>query len=432
MVTDKQVLKLFRLIADGRSSAQAAVLTNMDEKTARKYRKLGKRPSEVAVPHTWRTRPDPFAEVWPMVCELLELNPGLQAKTIFAELQRQHPGRFADVQLRTLQRRIRRWRGLHGPAKEVFFAQEHEPGRLAASDFTSMNEVGVTIAGQRFDHLVYHFVLTYSNWEWARICFSESFESLSEGLQDALLELGAAPERHRTDRMSLAVSNATERKEFTQRYQGLMTHYGMAAEKIQAGRGNENGDVEQRHHRFRTAVDQALMLRGSRDFASREEYAVFLRQILTQLNAGRVERLAEERSAAGIAGEAVGSVQEGLGAGRQRQSDPCRAQHLRGAEPADRPKGRGPPVRRAPGGVVRANIRGALATVAWPGQAPHQLPVPHRLAGAQARRLRALPLPSGAVSVEPLPHGLRRVGGTAAGAGRSRVSADPAVGGPAE
>lgn len=296
MVTNKQVKDLLRFLLDGRSIARAARLTDMDEKTARKYRDLGKLPSDVAKPHIWATRPNPFEAVWDEVRELLDANPGLQAKTIFGDLQRRHPGRFADSQLRTLQRHIKRWRATSGPAKEVFFTQVHEPGRLGASDFTSMNELSVTIQGLRFDHLVYHFVLTYSNWEAATICFSESFESLSEGLQNALWKLGAAPKRHRTDRMSLAVNNASDQKEFTQRYQGLMNYYQMTGEKIQAGHGNENGDVEQRHRRFKEAVDQALMLRGSRDFANRQEYAKFLRQLVDQLNANRRARLAEELS----------------------------------------------------------------------------------------------------------------------------------------
>src|SRR5882724_11563702 len=219
MVTDKQVRDLFRLLLDSRSIVRAARLTDMDEKTARKYRDLGKLPSDVAKPHDWATRPNPFEAVWEEVVELLDGNSGLQAKTMFAELQRRHPGRFADSQLRTLQRHIKVWRATSGPPKEVFFAQVHEPGRLGASDFTSMNELNVAIQGQRFDHLVYHFVLTYSNWETATICFSESVESLSEGLQNALWELGGAPERHRSDRMSAAVNNLSERKEFTRRYQ---------------------------------------------------------------------------------------------------------------------------------------------------------------------------------------------------------------------
>jgi len=296
MVTDKQVRALMRLLLDDRKIGRAARLANMDEKTARTYRKLGKLASEVAKPHDWRTRPNPFEPVWEEIRDLLQVNPGLQAKTIFAELQRRHPGRFSDQQLRTLQRHIKRWRAQAGPPKEVFFTQVHEPGRLAASDFTSMNKLAVTINGRAFDHLVYHFVLTYSNWEAATVCFSESFESLSEGLQNALWQLGGVPARHRSDRMSLAVQNASDHKEFTQRYQGLMAHYGLVPEKIQAEQAHENGDVEQSHRRFKEALDQALMLRGSRDFRSRDESADFLRRLLDQLNPGRQERLAQERA----------------------------------------------------------------------------------------------------------------------------------------
>ena len=159
-----------------------------------------------------------------------------------------------------------------------------------------MSSLGVTIQGQPFEHMVYHFVLTYSNWEDATICFSESFESLSLGLQNALWKLGGSPLRHRTDRMSLAVNNLSDEKEFTHRYQGLMDHYGLAMEKTQAGKGNENGDVEASLRWFKDVVDQALMLRGSRDFCSREEYRRFLQELLDQQNAGREQRLAEERS----------------------------------------------------------------------------------------------------------------------------------------
>jgi len=294
MVTDKQVRKLWRLLLVGKTLAVSAVRTDMDEKTARKYRRQQQLPSALARPHDWLTRSDPFAEVWAEVGVMLEEQPGLQAKTIFGDLQQRYPGRFADGQLRTLQRKVRRWRATAGPAKEVFFSQVHEPGRLGASDFTHMNELGVTIAGQAFEHMVYHFVLTYSNWEAVTICFSESFESLSEGLQNALWELGAVPRRHRTDRLSTAVNNLTERQEFTQRYQGLLGHYGLVGEKTQAGHGNENGDVEQRHRRFKEAVDQALLLRGSRDFACREDYNRFLHELKDRVNANRRQRLAEE------------------------------------------------------------------------------------------------------------------------------------------
>jgi hypothetical protein len=239
-------------------------------------------------------RPDPFADVWGEIQEQLGVSAGLEAKTLFEYLQRRYPGRFQDGQLRTLQRRVKHWRATEGPSREVFFVQQHHPGRLAASDFTHMEELGVTIQGQSFPHLIYHFVLTYSNWETGTVCFSESFESLSEGLQNALWTLGKVPSRHRTDRLSTAVTNTLRPAEFTDRYEGLMLYYDLQAEKIQAGHGNENGDVEQRHHRFKRAVEQELLLRGSRDFASVEEYQQFLRMLFARLNAGRSQRLAEE------------------------------------------------------------------------------------------------------------------------------------------
>lgn len=298
MLTDHQVRRLMRLLSAGVPLSLAALKTGMDPKTARKYRQAGRLPSELQAQHTWRTRPDPFAEVWDELLPLLEVNPGLQARTLFEYLQRQYPGRFPDGQLRTLQRKIKAWRATEGPPKEVFFPQVHRPGELAASDFCHLNELGVTIAGRAFPHLLYHFVLTYSNWETGSLCFAESFESLAEGLQEALWELGGVPARHRTDSLSAAVHRPTPegRRELTDRYQALLSHYGLAGEAVNPGRANENGDVEARHHRFKTALDQALMLRGSRDFESREAYVAFLRVLFAQLNAGRGDRLQEERA----------------------------------------------------------------------------------------------------------------------------------------
>jgi hypothetical protein len=294
MVTDQQVRRLMKLMTAGESLGRAALKTGMSETTARKYHRSGQLPSEDRAEHTWRTRPDPFAAVWPEVQALLELNPGLQAKTLFQELQRRYPGRFQDGQLRTLQRKVKLWRVLEGPPKEVFFPQEHQPGEVAASDFCHLTGLGVTLAGQSFPHLLYHFVLTYSNWETGTLCFSESFESLSTGLQAALWELGGVPQRHRTDSLSAAVQPLDGKEGFTRRYEALLGHYGLQGEAIQPGKAHENGDVEQRHHRFRVALEQALMLRGSRDFDNREAYLRFLQALFAQLNAGRSERLQEE------------------------------------------------------------------------------------------------------------------------------------------
>jgi len=294
MVTDNQVRRLFGLSKTERNQEIAAAKAGMDIKTARKYQAAGKVPSELRGERDWRTRPDPFGEVWEEIRERIKASPGLEARTLFEALQREQPGRFAEGQLRTLQRRIKVWRATDGPAQEVFFSQRHEPGRLCASDFTHMTELGESIGGQSFPHLVYHFVLTYSNWETAMVCYSENFEGVSEGLQNALWELGAVPARHRTDSLSSAVNNMSDREEFTDRYKGLLKYYGLEPERIEVGKANENGDVEQRHQRLKNAVEQELLLRGRRDFARVEDYQRFLQDLLKRLNAGRRARLAEE------------------------------------------------------------------------------------------------------------------------------------------
>jgi hypothetical protein len=294
MVTDQQVRKLMTLIQTEKTLAVAAAKAGMDEKTARKYRRAGRLPSQLQPPHHWRTRADPFARVWPEIEPLLERDPSLEAKTIFDHLCRQYPGDFQAGQLRTLQRRLKLWRATKGPPREVFFPQQHRPGHQCQSDFTYMKELGVTIGGLPFDHLFYHLTLTYSNWETGSVCFSESFESLSAGLQQALWELGAVPLEHRSDSLSAAVNHLRHQDEFTARYQALLRHYGLRASHSSPGRAHENGDVEQSHYRFKQAVAQALLLRGSRDFLDRGEYQGFLAKLLSRRNAPRQGKLAEE------------------------------------------------------------------------------------------------------------------------------------------
>lgn len=294
MVTDRQVKKLKKLLQTEATLRQAADKAGMDEKTARKYRRSGKLPSEMKHPRTWRTRKDPFIAFWEEVKVLLNRNPGLEGKTIFEELQRRYPGRFEDGQLRTLQRKIKTWRATEGPPKEVYFPQLYHPGDRSESDFTHMKSLGVTLAGQPFDHLLYHFVLPYSNWETGTVCFSESFESLSEGLQNALWTLGGVPQSHQTDQLTAAIYSGLNRTRFTTRYQALLKHYRLEGRKTQPASPHENGDVEQRHHRFKGAVEQALMLRGHRDFANREAYERFLQALFRQLNRNRKTRFAEE------------------------------------------------------------------------------------------------------------------------------------------
>jgi hypothetical protein len=294
MVTDEQVRRLRKLSNTEKDQEVAAAKAGMDPTTARRYLRLERLPSELKKDRSWRTRGDPFSEVWDAVQKQMEESPGLEAKSLFEWLQREHPGRFSDGQIRTLQRRIKLWRVTEGPAREVYFGQVHVAGRLCASDFTHMTELGITLAGQTFEHLVYHFVLTYSNWETGTICYSESLESLSEGWQNAVWELGAVAAEHRTDSLSSAVNNMSNREEFNRRYEAVMRYYGVKPRHTNPASPNENGDCEQSHHRFKRAVEQALLLRGSRDFISMAEYTQFLKDLFAQRNAGRRGRLAEE------------------------------------------------------------------------------------------------------------------------------------------
>ena len=297
MVTDKQVRRLKNMLSEGKRLCASALKTEMDEKTARKYRDIGKLPSELNKEHTWRTRLDPFENDWNEIKQMLETEPKLEALTIFQHLQRRIPGEYQDGQLRTLQRRIKRWRAAEGPPKEVMFPQEHYHGRLSQSDFTHMDDLGITIGKQSFKHLLYHFIMTKSNWETVNICFSESFESLSDGFQCAVWELGGVPERHQTDSLSTAVNKDGNPEEFTKRYAALMDHYGVEPMRINVRKPNENGDVEQSHFRFKKSVDQELMLRGSRDFESREDYEQFLRKMLKRRNSGRKVQIKIEKMA---------------------------------------------------------------------------------------------------------------------------------------
>ena len=294
MVTDQQVRRLLMNSKNEKFMYQAADKARMSERTARKYLKIGKLPSQLKKNHDWPTREDPFRQDWPIILEMLELNSGLEAKTVFEYLCRDLARDYQENQLRTLQRRFKNWRATQGPAKEVYFSQIHYPGDLAASDFTHMNDLGITIQREAFSHMLFHFVLTYSNWETFTICYSESLESLSAGFQNALWELGGCPKRHRTDRMSAAVNNSCNPEKFTKNYEALLNHYAIFPERTNPNSGNENGDVESSHRHFKRTVSQALMLRGSKDFKSFEGYERFLRRLAQQLNAGRNKRLDEE------------------------------------------------------------------------------------------------------------------------------------------
>ena len=246
--------------ANGRTQEQAAARAGMSVRTARTYERLGQLPSQLKQPRRYRTRPDPFAADWPWVVKQLERDEALQATTLFALLRTLNPGRYQAGQVRTFQEHIATWRAQHGPTREVMFPQIHRPGVDAQSDFTHMESLGITLGGVPFPHLVFHLVLSYSNIEAIQVCFSETFESLVEGIETCLWSIGGVPQRHRTDHLSAAIHplDAEGRAEARERYSVVMRHYGLEATTNNLGVAHENGDVEQSHFRFKEAVDQAL------------------------------------------------------------------------------------------------------------------------------------------------------------------------------
>ncbi len=273
----------------------AALKTGMCEKTARKYLKAGKPPSELKKAYTFKyPMENPFKDIWNKSIDFLEHNPGIEAKSLFEYFQSEYPGKYDDGELRTFQRKVKEWKATEGPCKEVFFPQEHHPGELCEADFTNMNHLNITINKEKFNHLLFHFVLTYSNWEAGSMCYSESFESLSEGLQNALWTLGGVPKTLRTDNLSAAIYKDLNKKVFTDRYHALLKHYNLQGASINPGNPHENGDIEQSNNRFKKAVEQSLILRGSRDFSSIEEYNMFLEKLFDQINSGRIKRFTED------------------------------------------------------------------------------------------------------------------------------------------
>ena len=215
---------------EGKTQQTSAASAAMSERSARKWQR-GSLPSERKKDgRSWRTRPDPFADVWETDIEPLLLsdpNGELSATTILEWIEERHPGRFGRSNLRTLQRRIRDHRALHGPDREVYFQQEHPPGREAQVDFTHCGELGVTIGGESFRHLLFQFVLSHSGWRYAEVCFGETFAALVMGLQGALWELGGVPGVVRTDNLSTVTHDLrnSRGRAMNPRYEAVLAHY---------------------------------------------------------------------------------------------------------------------------------------------------------------------------------------------------------------
>jgi transposase InsO family protein len=279
----------------------AAARAGFSERTARRLEADPCLPSQ-RQPARGRTVPDPLEAVWDtLLLPILERDPAVQAVTLLRHLQMADPDAFPDDRVRrTLERRVRDWRALHGPERDVIFRQAPEPGRMALSDFTDAGRLGVTIGGVPLEHRLFHFVLAYSGWEHVAVVLGgESFTALAENLQNALWTLGGVPQEHRTDSLSAAYRNldANAAADVTRRYDAFCAHYGMLASRNNPGEAHENGAVEAQNNHLKVALDQALILRGSRDFAELDDWKRFVDELVARRNRRREAAVRTEMAA---------------------------------------------------------------------------------------------------------------------------------------
>lgn len=277
------------------SQVTSAAKAGFSERTARRIDK-----GEHEKKHThrdYRTRNDPFDGLFEqLLVPLLKENPALQPITLLEVLTEKSPSQFDQSHLRTLQRRVKKWRIKHGPEQEVIFLQRHAPGDMGISDYTWMNTLNITLAGDKFEHKFYHYRLVYSGWTYVQVCLGgESFESLSSGLQNAFWRSGGVPATHRTDSLSAAFKNHLQETLLTERYAKLCKHYGVKATRNNKGVAHENGAIESAHGHLKRKIDQQLMLRGSRDFTCLNEYETFINLIVAKINRQCKTRFEQEK-----------------------------------------------------------------------------------------------------------------------------------------
>lgn len=281
-----------------KSTEVAAAKASISRATAYRIEKEARLPSQTRSPRD-RRRPDPLEHIFEAeVVPLLKAAPGIRVVAVYNEMLRRHPELSTGIR-RTLERRIRSLRAVHGEAQEVIFRQTHEPGRLGLSDFTDMGSLGVTIAGQPLDHLLYHFRLVWSGFEHAHVILGgESFVALAEGLQNALWSLSGSPLYHRSDSLSAAFRNldADAKADLTHRYEALCAHYCMTPTRNNKGVAHENGSIESSHAHLKNAIRDALLMRGTRDFGDLVSYRTLIDEIVSRRNATHGKRIDAERT----------------------------------------------------------------------------------------------------------------------------------------
>jgi hypothetical protein len=296
-ITDQQA-KLYMNLRRTHSRQTAAAKAGFSTSTGARLDGDPRLPSQKQTPRG-RRRPDPLAPYWDSeIVPMLQATPGLRPITVLGEMQRRHSTFSVDLR-RTLERRIRLWQALHGPEREVIFRQEHPPGQQGLSDFTDASALGISIAGVPLEHRLYHFRLAFSGWQHVRVVLGgESFVALAEGLQNALWTLGGSPAEHRSDSLSAAFRNLEQAAaaDLTRRYEELCAHYEMTPTRNNLGVAHENGSIEGPHAHLKSALQQAILLRGSGDFTDLNDYRRFVDEVVGRANAARRKALEFERA----------------------------------------------------------------------------------------------------------------------------------------
>lgn len=279
----------------GYTQTIAAAKTGISERTGRRI-ETGECNANQS-PRKWRTRKDPLDPIWEnTLVPMLETNPALLPSTLLDWLNDNYPNTYPTTIRRTLQRRFKQWKAIHGVAKEVMFRQQKRPGQLGLSDFTQLKRVQITIKSKAFTHLLYHYRLAYSGWCYVKIILGgESFAALSSGLQDALWKSSGVPKEHRSDSLSAAFNNSGGKEQLTKNYNQLCKHYGVTASRNNPGKSHENGAIESPHGHFKRKLEQALLLRGTTDFASIDDYQKFIDLIIRKINKACQARFTEEQ-----------------------------------------------------------------------------------------------------------------------------------------
>lgn len=295
MISFWKIAKIRRLYDSEPNVTHCAKECHVDPKSVRKYVDKDVAPA-TKKPREQPTRTAPLDEFWPEIKTLLENDPKLKPYAILEFFVDKYPTKFEHSWRRTLERRIGQWKLEQQIEKNVVCSQTHQAGDVLAYDFTELASLNITVASQPWRGLLFHATLTQSNWEYGELCLSESYEAVVSGVQNSFLTMGGVTRRLRSDSLTAAVNNLNSKHAFHAGYRSFLEHFGVNGHRINVRQPQENGDCESSHGHLKDYLDQALRLRGNRNFESLDQLRTFIDEQLAKRNAKRREAIARERA----------------------------------------------------------------------------------------------------------------------------------------